>query len=204
MNSQEVTKTLPGEPENIYGGFWIRYLALLIDGLIWWLFLHLPIYLNLTSKTFYYSSILPNILLEIWFYVFLVQKYGGTPGKLIMGIKVVKLDGQKATWREAILRHSVLFTLNAITSVLVFIQIVKSDATHLAYAEGQEADKYLSSAYPVIYSIVQWATYIWIFSELIILLTNDRRRAAHDFIAGTVVMKSKYIDIKSRSGSASE
>lgn len=30
---------------------------------------------------------------------------------------------------------------------------------------------------------------IWVWSELVVLLTNRKRRALHDFIAGTVVIK---------------
>jgi uncharacterized RDD family membrane protein YckC len=35
---------------------------------------------------------------------------------------------------------------------------------------------------------------IWIWSEIIVILTNKRRRAIHDFIAGTVIVKTKYIE----------
>jgi uncharacterized RDD family membrane protein YckC len=34
--------------------------------------------------------------------IYLVKKYGGTPGKLIVGIKIIKLDGTDVTWKEAI------------------------------------------------------------------------------------------------------
>lgn len=29
---------------------------------------------------------------------------------------------------------------------------------------------------------------VWFWSELVILLTNEKRRALHDFIAGTIVV----------------
>jgi len=34
---------------------------------------------------------------------------------------------------------------------------------------------------------------IWIGSELLVMLTNKKRRALHDFIAGTVVIKKTFV-----------
>jgi len=31
---------------------------------------------------------------------------------------------------------------------------------------------------------------VWVYGELIVLLTNKKRRALHDFLAGTVVIRS--------------
>lgn len=53
---------------------------------------------------------------------------------------------------------------------------------------------YLSSLVPGLYTIYSWVDNIWIYSELFILLLNKRKRALHDFVAGTVIVKAKYID----------
>jgi uncharacterized RDD family membrane protein YckC len=31
---------------------------------------------------------------------------------------------------------------------------------------------------------------LWIYSEFIVLLTNEKRRALHDFMAGTIVIEN--------------
>jgi len=49
----------------------------------------------------------------------------------------------------------------------------------------------LSPEFFIIYSV---AINIWIWSELLVLLTNRRKRAIHDFMAGTVIVKAIYID----------
>jgi hypothetical protein len=39
-----------------------------------------------------------------------------------------------------------------------------------------------------------WALYLmvaWTFSEVLVMLTNKRRRALHDFIAGTLVVRTR-------------
>lgn len=49
----------------------------------------------------------------------------------------------------------------------------------------------LSPEFFIIYSV---AINIWIWSELLVLLTNRRKRAIHDFMAGTVIVKAIYVD----------
>jgi uncharacterized RDD family membrane protein YckC len=39
------------------------------------------------------------------------------------------------------------------------------------------------------YAFRFWAGQIWTSSELVVILLNRRRRALHDFIAGTVVVR---------------
>ncbi len=40
------------------------------------------------------------------------------------------------------------------------------------------------------YEVLSFALNVWIWSEVIVLLFNRRKRALHDFIAGTVVVHS--------------
>jgi uncharacterized RDD family membrane protein YckC len=46
----------------------------------------------------------------------------------------------------------------------------------------------LTALAPPWYKPAQWGQNVWVWSELIVLLTNRKRRALHDFIAGTVVV----------------
>jgi len=39
-----------------------------------------------------------------------------------------------------------------------------------------------------------WVEQPWFLLEAIVLVVNKRKRAIHDLIAGTVVVKAKYID----------
>ena len=45
---------------------------------------------------------------------------------------------------------------------------------------------------PVLFSIYSWLSNIWVYSEFIVLLTNKRKRALHDFIANTVIIRTKH------------
>jgi len=54
--------------------------------------------------------------------------------------------------------------------------------------------KYLMSLTPVLFTIYTWSSNIWTYGELFVLLLNKRKRALHDFIADTVIVRTKYVD----------
>lgn len=55
---------------------------------------------------------------------------------------------------------------------------------------GREVDRLLHAATPLWGLWAGYAQTAWLFSELIVLLFNEKKRAIHDFIAGTVVIKT--------------
>ena len=55
-----------------------------------------------------------------------------------------------------------------------------------------ERSAFIMASLPIWYKPIHWAHNIWIWGEFIVLLMNKRRRALHDFLAGTVVIKKKY------------
>src|SRR6478672_11935008 len=100
MIDQQIPLTIDGINESIYAGFWTRLGALLLDLLIILPYLLLILYINGLSKNAYYFTFIPDLIFDFWFCVYLVKKYGGTPGKLLLGIKIIKLDGTDVTWKE--------------------------------------------------------------------------------------------------------
>ena len=105
--------------------------------------------------------------------VILHARYGQTLGKYLMRIKLVDISETNAiTLRQAIMRDIVGIVINC--AVLVYL-MVKLQNTSLI------TDRYNDFMQP-------WAS-IWLWIELITMLSNRKRRAVHDFIAGTVVIK---------------
>ncbi len=95
---------MPKNSEVKYAGFWVRFGARLLDILI----LELPIALigvgltALTQSQFWYYLIqLAMISLIVW----MDGTKGGTPGKLIIGLKIVNEKGQFIGVPRAILRY---------------------------------------------------------------------------------------------------
>lgn len=88
-------------------GFWKRVLATILDLLIilipavivYWIFNSLAISLH---------SEIPIILEYIFFVVFdvfMIVRFGGTPGKLVLKMKIVNQQGNIPTLKEALIRN---------------------------------------------------------------------------------------------------
>jgi len=125
-----------------YAGFRKRLLAYLVDMLILVLvgfgvqslMGQSPLLiLKVNSLTQYQQlletrSILPTIFLYILtfgFYILMwVNNDGATPGKQLMGIKIVKSDGSKIGYPSAILRSVFGYTLSSVVSSLGFLWVI--------------------------------------------------------------------------------
>jgi uncharacterized RDD family membrane protein YckC len=172
----------------IYAGFWRRLGALLLD-----LIIQLPILViyywgGTHYRLFYPYALLPNLLFAVFYNIYLVRRLGGTPGKKLAGLKICKPDGSDIGYREAILRYLpelVMSTLLAIGYAYVALGLTDSE-----YAGLSMRDKFsqLSASAPIWYRPVNFVETAWVWGELLVMLTNKKRRALHDFIAGTVVL----------------
>jgi uncharacterized RDD family membrane protein YckC len=106
---------------------------------------------------------------------------------MVADIRVVRLDGTRITWREAMLRFSIDigFAVAYATSTLIgLLQLSPEQYQALGWFEraGRVGELAPFSSELVV------AMNLWVWSELIVLLLNRKRRALHDFIAGTVVV----------------
>ena len=104
-----------------FGGFWIRFGALFLDGLIL-----SPLTIGLVIARVYlvpnagFYSNDKNLFAAIFFQVlqyaigaayqiFFVGRYGGTPGKMICGLQIVRGDGSRVTYGRATGRYFAQF-----------------------------------------------------------------------------------------------
>lgn len=194
MEDKKTPLTIDGINESIYAGFWTRLGSLLLDFLIVLPYVFLVLYLNGISKYAYYFTFFPGLIFHFWFSIYLVKKYGGTPGKLIVGIKIIKLDGTDVTWREAILRQIVAFILTIFASIITIYALSMADGEYYESLGWLQKQQYIFGLTPILFKFYTWTNNIWVYSELFVLLFNKRRRALHDFIADTVIVKTKYIE----------
>lgn len=194
MNDKQIPFTISGIDNDIYAGFFVRLGSMLLDGIIMLPIILIILYVNGLSVNMYFYTIIPNLLFGIWYNIYLPKKYGGTPGKLIAGIKIIKINGKPIGWREAILRHSVLLGLTIYSVIIMIICLLKADETVFNDLDWLKRTHYLMSLATIPFTIYVWASNIWIYSEFIILLTNKRKRAAHDFIAGTAIVRTVYVN----------
>ena len=171
-----------------YAGFWKRFGSYWLDMLIMAPIIAISFWGNEQSRLFHLYYLIPGLLFGLWFHVYLVKRYGGTPGKLLLKIKITKLDGTDVGYREAALRYSVLFVLSIFSAIpMILAAQGMSDAEYFSMG-WQERSLALMERTPSWYNLVSIAMNVWIWSEFIVMLTNKKRRAIHDFIAGTVVI----------------
>jgi len=171
-----------------YAGFWPRLGSLLLDAIILLPIGVLVFWGSPTFRLFDVYYFLPGILFGLFYSVYLVRRFGGTPGKLLMGIRIRKVDGEPVGYREAFLRYFPDFIFCLLLSLALLLPLFQmSDAEYHALSFTQRNHRIMELA-PSWYKPLQWAQTVWFWGELIVLLTNRKRRALHDFIAGTVVV----------------
>ena len=120
-------------------------------------------------------------------------RFGQTVGKHFMHIRVVRLTGERISWAEAWLRSSidVAFEVIGVVSTLIALSAI-TDAGYYGVGWKQRALN-LRALEPSWLGWTTIASQIWFWSEVIVILFNKRRRALHDFIAGTVVLSERRL-----------
>jgi len=173
-----------------YAGFLPRLGALVLDFVIFLPLAALLFWASAHDRLFEVYSLVPNTLLGLFYYVYLVRRYGGTPGKLLVGIRIRKLNGEPVGYREALFRYGPDFILGLLLSVALVLPLFRiSDTEYESLTFMARAARIVELA-PAWYKPLHVVQQIWLWSELIVLLTNRKRRALHDFIAGTVVVQA--------------
>jgi uncharacterized RDD family membrane protein YckC len=171
-----------------YAGFWPRLGALLLDMLIMLPFSALVFWGSERFRLFDLYYLVPGTLFSLFYGVYLVRRFGGTPGKLIVGIRIRKVSGESVGYREAFLRYLPEFLLGTLMSVALLTSVLHMTDTEYHSLSFMERAKRMVELAPSWYKPLQIVQNVWVWGELIVLLTNRKRRALHDFIAGTVVV----------------
>jgi uncharacterized RDD family membrane protein YckC len=172
-------------------GFWRRLAVYAIDFAILFPLGVLTKDLIYASRSAFLVRVIVGTLIAIIFEVYLVKRFGGSPGKLALGIRITRLDGSPVGYQEVWIRYSPVLILNIMTSAALVMSLFNmSDVGYAAFATAHTSLRDLETTAPWWYRPLQIAGAIWIYSEFIVLLTNRKRRALHDFMAGTVVIRN--------------
>jgi uncharacterized RDD family membrane protein YckC len=180
-----------------YAGFPSRFYAAVVDTLV---LLPVAFVAHWVFATSHGGALLVNVpftlvapVYQIWFHA----RSGQTIGKRVANIRVLDVSGGRISWRAALLRSSVDIAL-AVAELLVILMALP----HIADAEigGGALDRHrlLVERGPAWAAHVRYAAAAWSLSELVFLLFNDKHRALHDFIAGTVVVRDGFDAVGSR------
>jgi uncharacterized RDD family membrane protein YckC len=161
------------------------------------------------STSFLLSLNIPRVLAAIiviiqslaWlvYTVALHARYGQTIGKMVTKVRVVNFRTEgMISWAQAWLREGIpLFLSLGLVGYEVYA-ILTGRITPSAVENGQVSNEN---------GLSWWLTMIpgfWFVAEVLTMLTNRKRRALHDFIAGTVVVRTNIDYGNAESGKASQ
>jgi uncharacterized RDD family membrane protein YckC len=190
VGHEDRQQRMPVEGDTVeYGGFWRRFGAMILDGLIL-----SPISLGVFAalayaRTAYLYFVVPSLLIYFVYHVYLVRRYGGTPGKRIARMRITMADGNPVTLQAAIARYLPAFALSALGSLSLVITMLNFDPAEFEAMSLIERMGALESHEPAWSSVVDGGSLLWYVAGLIALLVSARKRAVHDLLARTVVLR---------------
>ena len=180
--------------EKVYAGFWKRFGAGIVDMLVFIPFMAIVHFTQGLSLASAIITVIFSSLLYSMYAVFFHYKFGATIGKMAVGIQITFPDGSKIGLKQALLRSSMDIGFAILMVAAQVIAITNADPETYLTASWMERAEYIMPLFPAWYGMVNIANQLWYWSELIVLLFNKRKRALHDFIAGTVVIKKEYTE----------
>jgi uncharacterized RDD family membrane protein YckC len=156
-----------------------RFFAIFIDGLVF----VLPMYFDsifTTPETPAFVAIFGLSLsysLSHCYSIILHTYFGQTVGKMIMKVRVFDVNGNPLTLKRAFLRDFPILILN-----VGFL----ANEIHQILTTGID-ENFRGNYFSLTLLLIGL---LWIFAEIIVMFSNEKRRAIHDYIAGTVVVKT--------------
>jgi uncharacterized RDD family membrane protein YckC len=164
-----------------YRTFWRRFWAGWIDSALF-----MPVY---WVDRAVWDNAPPVVLLVAWwlfnacsytaYSVLCHGFFGQTLGKRLMRVKVYDVGGGPLSMWQALLRDSVFLALLSFELALEIPHV-------LAGKDPLDVDAPMNAAMWIgVYGLLAW-----FLLELVTMLFNPRRRAVHDFIAGSVVKRT--------------
>lgn len=180
--------------QKVYTGFWSRFAARLTDSLV---FMPIILALHALSRQSIATALLAEVaavLLYVFYIVYGHYRLGGTIGKWLFDIRVTRPDGSRITLKQSLVRASVEILLLAYLTLGEMLAIRRTEPGHYLSTSFFDQAEYLSPFLPMWYDEVLLAAGIWYFTALFVLLFNKRKRALHDYMAGTVVIQKTFAD----------
>lgn len=178
------------QPDTHYATFSGRLAAGIVDFVLHALLTFSVGWIASQSKQLAYA-VMPTLWLVLLLYEpFLHARFGATLGKLAVGIRVVYVSGAKIGWRAALLRSSVSMVVMAYWVYCVAASIYSLQDSDFQGQGWSNLFQLVRPHFPESYEAVEPAMGLWFWSEFLTMLFNSKRRAIHDFLAGTVVVRA--------------
>ncbi|GAA0810970.1 hypothetical protein GCM10009111_02750 [Colwellia asteriadis] len=165
-----------------YSTFWPRFWAAFIDGILFAIILYVESLIfgfDYTQQDNFFQTF--NAI-QLGVYAVLMHGLcgGQTFGKMALGVKVLNhLDESEIGVKQALRRESVNLVLNTLSLILIVV-----------VASSIETTGTLSTFVTLSAAVLGVVAITWVISEFVTMLFNEKRRALHDFIGRTVVIRT--------------
>jgi len=184
-NANEVRVTI-GDYSYRYAGLYKRFIAGVIDTLI---FLPLMCIWYIFENSHYYmfeiSSWISN--LSFLYALLLVGKYGKTIGKRIVGIEVKCINGTNASYWVSSKRVLIDIIISIMLIIVHLEFLITNDIILIPKMNFYDLNIYVSNRTHY-WGLLMFMYVVWWLSEYFTLTFNRKKRAIHDYIAGTIVI----------------
>jgi len=124
--------------------------------------------------------------------MWLVVRFGATPGKFVIKARIIRNNGKYLNWGQAFLRMLIPGIIISINSHLLEWHAITTcpSGTHVnSFMEmGRVLNKYGQP-----FTAIETFLEIIIFIDILVILFNKKKRAIHDFIAGSYVITKKSL-----------
>lgn len=163
-----------------YNNFWRRFVAAIIDSLILWplSFINGSLEDSPNRVIFSVGGLVFSVIYLTYFIV-LHAKYGQTVGKKIMDIKVIDINEVSLIGFKRAIMRELPWIVGAI-GIFVYLFVLLFLTNHADLKKAKESYNNLISV----------TSLTWMLIELITMLTNYKKRAVHDYLAKSVVVKT--------------
>jgi uncharacterized RDD family membrane protein YckC len=112
---------------------------------------------------------IPSAALFSMYHVYFNARFGGTVGKLAMGIRITKPNGTRIGWSQAWKRSSVDILFAVIMMYFQVWALTRVSESDYAAASWVEQAKMLQSFYPKEHFVFSRGQQIWVWSEVLIV-----------------------------------
>jgi uncharacterized RDD family membrane protein YckC len=168
-----------------YGGFWSRFGALFLDGLILAPITFGLTYMNVSSWKSTMLMILISIV-GIGYKPFMEFTYGATWGKMALKLKVTNANFGKADLTEILFRN-IFHILPQLIVLLVSISTVYNDPDFESVSGWTDYAGFLEKF--AVLKYINYTSGLITIAEAIMVATDDQKRSLHDRIAKTFVIE---------------
>lgn len=180
------------DPPQMYSTFWPRFWTGSVDSFVLWP-LGFVISLLLTYGLSPVAAPFLVVFEQLIFLLYVVVMhghYGQTVGKMACKVRVIdNRTGGKITFWQAWLRESIPVGLNLVFLVHELTYSISGKAGSPLRTDAGEL-----SPTPLFW-LCTLIPPLWFLAEIVTMLTNSRRRALHDFIAGTIVVRTSIREV---------